>query len=135
MSASYMPHSWRSGLIRAHIDHPVVRFGDLVLDETASVRAALSERINDEFGAAALTTEFPLIASYVISQCSTRGSLLTAAVEIRRTAKATAFRNWLYDIEANSAIRTTSAPSERGCTPSSASSNGTSVSPVASGRR
>ena len=99
MSASYMPHSWRSGLIRAQIDHPVVRFGDLVLDETASVRAALSERINNEFGAAALSTEFPLIASYVISQCSTRSSLLTTAVEIRRTAKATAFRNWIYDIE------------------------------------
>ncbi|MCL2732754.1 MAG: hypothetical protein FWE15_22370 [Actinomycetia bacterium] len=99
MSASYMPHSWRSGLIRSQIDHPVVKFGDLVLDETASIRAALSERINNEFGAAALSAEFPLIASYVIGQCSTRRSLLTTAVEIRRTAKATAFRNWIYDIE------------------------------------
>ncbi|MFI1096096.1 hypothetical protein [Streptomyces sp. NPDC020917] len=99
MSASYMPHSWRSGLIRSQIDRPVVKFGDLVLDETASIRAALSERINNEFGAAALSAEFPLIASYVIGQCSTRRSLLTTAVEIRRTAKATAFRNWIYAIE------------------------------------
>ncbi|MEU6676626.1 hypothetical protein [Streptomyces sp. NPDC046853] len=99
MSASYMPHSWRSGLIQAQIDRPAVKFGDLVLDETASIRAALSERINNEFGAGALSAEFPLIASYVISQCTTRRSLLTTAVEIRRTAKATAFRNWIYDIE------------------------------------
>ncbi|MGP3921951.1 hypothetical protein [Streptomyces sp. 8N616] len=35
----------------------------------------------------------------MISQCSTLGALLTTAVETRRRTKATAFRNWIYEIE------------------------------------
>lgn len=99
VSASYQPHSWRSGLIRAQLDRPALQFTDLVLNETAGLRSAMAEGINQEFATAALTEEFPLIASYVLGQCTSRGSLLATAVEIRRNAKARAFRTWIHEIE------------------------------------
>jgi hypothetical protein len=46
-----------------------------------------------------LSAEFPLIASFVISQSDTRGALLSTAAEVRRNAKSAAFRSWIYDIE------------------------------------
>lgn len=99
LSASYMPHSWRSGVLGAQLEQPVVHFSDLVQDQVAGLRRELGRQINGEFGAATLSAEFPPIASYVISQSDTRGALLSTAVEVRRNAKATAFRNWVYDVE------------------------------------
>lgn len=100
VSASYMPHTWRSMLIRGQLGNPSVpQFTDFVLDETGEIRELLRLRINEEFGAPALTADFPLIASYVVGQCTTRASLLETAVQIRRTAKATAFRRWVSEIE------------------------------------
>lgn len=99
LSTSYMPHSWRSGVIRSQLEKPVVHFSDLVQDQASELRRELSRQINGEFGAATLSAEFPLIASYVISQSDTRGALLSTAAEVRRNAKATAFRSWIYDIE------------------------------------
>lgn len=99
LSSSYMPHSWRSGVIRSQLENPVVHFSDLVLDQVGELRREISRQINREFGVASLSAEFPLIASYVISQCDTRGALLSTAVEVRRNAKAAAFRNWIYSVE------------------------------------
>jgi hypothetical protein len=99
ISASYMPHSWRSGVIRSQLEKPVVHFSDLVQNQVAEVRRELARQINGEFGAATLSAEFPLIASYVISQSDTRGALLSTAAEVRRNAKAAAFRSWIYEIE------------------------------------
>jgi hypothetical protein len=99
LSASYMPHSWRSGVIGAQLERPVVHFSDLVQDQVAGLRRELGRQINGEFGVATLSAEFPPIASYVISQSDTRSALLSTAVEVRRNAKATAFRNWIYDVE------------------------------------
>ena len=99
ISASYLPHSWRSGLIRSQLDNPSVHFTDFVRDETGKVRKALESRINHEFGAATLWAEFPPLASFIIGQADKRDALLDTAVTIRQNAKATAFRNWIYDIE------------------------------------
>jgi hypothetical protein len=97
--APYMPHAWRSTLFRNQSAEPRARFSDLVMSRMAGIREAVRGQINDEFGGAAISADFPLIASYVISQCATRGALLKTAVEVRRSAKATAFRNWIHDID------------------------------------
>jgi hypothetical protein len=100
VSASYMPHTWRSALIRSRLGNPSVpQFTNFVLDETGKIRELLRLRINEEFGAPTLTADFPLIASYVMGQCTTRAGLLETAVQVRSTAKATAFRKWASDIE------------------------------------
>ncbi|NUT47690.1 MAG: hypothetical protein HOV94_10340 [Saccharothrix sp.] len=99
LSMSYMPHSWRSEVIRGQLDHPRVRFGDFVLDEAGKVRRALRKRIDGEFGAASLSADFPLIASFVVGQAATRGELLRVAVQVRRNPKVVAFRKWLRDVE------------------------------------
>jgi hypothetical protein len=99
MSMSYMPHSWRSELIRGQLDHPRAHFRDFVLEEAGQLRELLRKRIDREFGAATLTTDFPLIASFVIGQSSTRGELLRVAVEVRRNPKVVGFRKWLRDVE------------------------------------
>lgn len=101
LSSSYMPHTWRSGLIRDQMERPPVHFSDFVLNETGKLRRTLNKKINHEFGIAALSAEFPLIASYIVGQSRTRGELLETAVEVRRNAKATAFRNWIYEVERN----------------------------------
>lgn len=99
LSTSYMPHAWRSGLIRSQIDTPIVHFSDLVQDQVGDLRRKLSRQINGEFGTAVLSAEFPLIASYVISQADSRSTLLSTAADVRRNTKAAAFRSWIYDIE------------------------------------
>lgn len=99
LCASYMPHTWRSGVIRGQLEQPVVHFSDLVQDHVSELRRELGRQINGEFGAATLSADFPAIASYVISQAETRGALLSTAAEVRRNSKAAAFRSWVYDIE------------------------------------
>ncbi|OKI21448.1 hypothetical protein [Saccharothrix sp. CB00851] len=100
VSMSYMPHSWRSELIRGQLDHPRARFSDFVLEEAGKLRRVLRKRIDREFGAAtALSTDFPLIASFVIGQSSSRGELLRVAAEVRRNPKVVGFRKWLRDVE------------------------------------
>ncbi|MEV0735419.1 hypothetical protein AB0I51_05515 [Streptomyces sp. NPDC050549] len=97
--APYMPHAWRSMLFSNQPIESRARFSDLVMGRVARIREAVRGQINDEFGGSAISADFPLIASYVISQCATRGALLKTAVEVRRSAKATAFRNWVHGID------------------------------------
>ncbi|MCZ7421897.1 hypothetical protein O7605_20570 [Verrucosispora sp. WMMA2121] len=98
-SASYMPHSWRSGIIRSQLNRSVSRFADVAIGAGEKVRSKLQAAINDEFGAQVISANFPLIASFVIGQASRRSDLLRTAVEIRDSAKATAFRAWVYEME------------------------------------
>ncbi|MFC8371589.1 MULTISPECIES: hypothetical protein [unclassified Streptomyces] len=96
----YMPHTWRSTLIRNHLAPRRARFADLVRDKVGLVRDGMRERVNGEFGGgAAISADFPLIASYVVGQCDSRATLLRTAVEVRRSAKATALRTWIHGIE------------------------------------
>jgi hypothetical protein len=99
LSTSYMPHSWRSGIIGSQIEHPVVNFSDVVADTTEKVRAELASKLNGEFASPALTTDFPMLASYIIAQASSRAELLRVAVEIRNTPKASAFRHWVNEVQ------------------------------------
>jgi hypothetical protein len=101
LSNSYMPHCWRSGLIESQLDHPVVNFSDVVADSTGKLRAELASKLNGEFASPALTTDFPMLASYVIAQASSRAELLRVAIEVRNTPKATAFRRWINEVQNN----------------------------------
>lgn len=96
---AYMPHAWRSSLIRSQLTRPPTPFADFVMNTVSRVRNRAQDQINDTLGAAAISTEFPLIASYVISQCDSRGTLLNTAAEIRRRPKAAAFRAWIRRLE------------------------------------
>ncbi|MDQ1023473.1 hypothetical protein QF035_001055 [Streptomyces umbrinus] len=95
----YMPHTWRSSLIRSRPEEQPISFRDLVVSRATGIREGVRSQINNGFGGAAVSADFPLIASYVVSQCATRGALLETAVEVRRSAKATAFRNWIREID------------------------------------
>ncbi|MEV6494770.1 hypothetical protein AB0M20_40030, partial [Actinoplanes sp. NPDC051633] len=99
LSLSYMPHSWRSNLIRSQLEQPVTRFTDLAVSAGGKIRRDLAAAINAEFATQALSVDFPLIASYVIGQTDSRADLLKTAVEVRNSPKATAFRTWLYETE------------------------------------
>ncbi|MFE9743574.1 hypothetical protein ACFYOT_01580 [Saccharothrix saharensis] len=100
VSMSYMPHSWRSELIRGQLDHPRAQFSDFVLEEAGKLRRVLRKRVDREFGGAtALSTDFPLIASFVIGQSAGRGELLRVAAQVRGNPKVVGFREWLRDVE------------------------------------
>ncbi|MFI2509445.1 hypothetical protein [Streptomyces sp. NPDC018972] len=95
----YMPHTWRSTLIRNRLAPRRARFGDLVMGKVGLIRGGMRDRVNGELGGAAISADFPLIASYVAGQCDSRATLLKTAVEVRRSAKATALRKWIDGIE------------------------------------
>ncbi|MFI6073685.1 hypothetical protein ACIA5C_19120 [Actinoplanes sp. NPDC051343] len=99
ISISYMPHSWRSGLIRSQLDQPVIRFKDVVIGAAGRVRKELETSINNEFGTPVISADFPLIASFIVSQTNRRSDLLETAVQVRNSSKAAAFRSWVYEIE------------------------------------
>ncbi|MEU5348113.1 hypothetical protein AB0H18_46255 [Streptomyces sp. NPDC020766] len=97
---SYMPHAWRSGLIRSQLtERAPTPFADFVMKVVGQVRGRAQDQINDALGLSVISAEFPLIASYVISQCDTRGALLKTAAEIRRSPKAAALRAWIRRFE------------------------------------
>lgn len=95
----YMPHTWRSRLIENRLRPRSVRFRDLVMDRVGLIRGGMRDRVNGGFGGAAISADFPLIASYVVGQCDSRAALLATAVEVRRSAGATALRKWIHGIE------------------------------------
>ncbi|MFG1992367.1 hypothetical protein ACGFJ7_20540 [Actinoplanes sp. NPDC048988] len=99
LSLSYVPHAWRSGAIASQLTEPVDRFRRMALGVGEQLRKEVRDSINAEFTAPALRAEFPLIASYVIGQATSRGDLLRTAIDIRDTAKAARFRGWILDIE------------------------------------
>jgi hypothetical protein len=102
-SVSYVPHTWRSGLVARGMGGEQLDFGKYAVGVAGDVRQTLTKRLNSEFGGAVLEEEFPVIASYVVSQVSRRSELLRAAVEIRETPPAKAFRQWTAEIQ--SALR------------------------------
>ena len=99
LSLSYVPHAWRSGAIASQLTAPVDRFRRMALGVGEQLRRDVRDSINAEFAAPALRAEFPLVASYVIGQATSRGDLLRTAIELRDTSKAARFRSWIFDIE------------------------------------
>jgi hypothetical protein len=102
-SVSYVPHTWRSALVDREMTRGRLDFGKLAIDLAGEVRQALTTRLNNEFGRTAIKEDFPVVASYVISQADRRSDLLRTAVEIRDTEPARAFRQWVADVQ--SALR------------------------------
>src|SRR5215207_3717159 len=67
---------------------------------TAGLRSELASQLNSEFGAAVIQGEFPVFASFIASQATSRPDLIRVAVDLRETKPAIAFRRWIQEMEA-----------------------------------
>jgi hypothetical protein len=98
-SVSYVPHAWRSRFVNRELSQPSVSFAEYVAGLASGLRRELAQKLNSEFGTTVFSGDFPVIASYVASQTTSRGALLPTALEIRRNPHTAAFRAWTRDIE------------------------------------
>ena len=99
-SVSYVPHSWRASLISSELSKPQVSFVQYVTSLTAGMRSELAAQLNSEFGAAVVQGEFPVFASFIASQATSRPDLIRVAVDLRATEATIAFRRWIREMEA-----------------------------------
>jgi hypothetical protein len=100
-SVSYVPHSWRTSLISSALSNPEISFVQYVAALAAELRSELAAQLNSEFGAAAIQGEFPVFASFIANQATSRPDLIRVAVDLRATEAAVAFRRWIQEMEAN----------------------------------
>jgi hypothetical protein len=98
-SLSYVPHTWRAPLIDKETQTGEVHYADYVVGLGGSLRRELATRLNSEFGKAAFTEEFPVLASFVAGQASHRIELFPIAVELRNNSKTVAFRHWVANLQ------------------------------------
>jgi len=80
-------------------DGEISDFGRYAIGVAGEVRRELTTRLNAGFGGAFLEEDFPIVASYVISQAGRRSDLLETAMEIREAAPARAFRQWVAQVQ------------------------------------
>jgi hypothetical protein len=100
-SLSYSPHTWRSEIVDIDTSTTTLSFADYIDGITAQVRQDLAARLDNRFQPIAYVGDFPAIASYIASEVTERNQLLPAALEVRRSSAARAFRYWLRTLESN----------------------------------
>lgn len=107
LSLSYIPHSFRSGVL-AQVDHVSrATFARLALDTVGSLRqeyiaelgAQISSQLNSELDGPSFGVNLPLIASYVASQVDRRSDLMPAALEVRNSPSVRRFRQWVSRVQ------------------------------------
>lgn len=107
LSISYLPHSFRAGVLAHNVIATRTSFAKLTLGTIGGLRRSyirqlgpqLSQQLNSELVGPSLTGEFPLIASYVASQATSRSDLIRIALEIRDSAPARRFRHWVTGVQ------------------------------------
>jgi hypothetical protein len=107
LSISYLPHSFRAGVLANDVTATRTSFAKVTLDTIGDLRRAyaqqlgpeLSQQLNSELAGPALDGEFPLIASYVAGQATSRSDLTRVALEIRGTSAARQFRQWVARVQ------------------------------------
>jgi hypothetical protein len=107
LSISYLPHSFRAGVLAHDVSAPRVSFAKLAVGAIGSLRTAyigqlgpqLSQQLNSETARPALVGDFPLIASYVAGQATSRGDLIRVALEVRDSPAARQFRQWVIGVQ------------------------------------
>jgi hypothetical protein len=100
-SVSYVPHTWRAQLVSDATEEPMFDFTEYLRDLTVELRRELASRLNTEFGKSVFTVDFPVLASYVLSQTTSRSELLETAMAIRMSKAAVAFRVWIAEMESS----------------------------------
>jgi hypothetical protein len=107
LSMSYLPHSFRAGVLAHDVSAARVSFAKLTVGAIGSLRREyikqlgpqLSQQLNSELAGPALAADFPLIASYVAGQATSRSDLIRVALEIRDSAAARRFRQWVLGVQ------------------------------------
>jgi hypothetical protein len=97
-SLSYVPHTFRAQALLAipRRGEPAPgAFVDYATQLAAATRAELGKRL----GGFNVTIDIPPIAAKIARDVKSRGELLPAALEIRATEPATAFRRWVAEQE------------------------------------
>lgn len=108
LSMSYLPHSFRAGVLAHDVTAARVSFAKLTVNSIGSLRQEyisqlgpqLSLQLNSELAVPSLTADFPLIASYVAGQATSRSDLIRITLEIRDSAAARRFRQWVLRVQA-----------------------------------
>jgi hypothetical protein len=107
LSVSYMPHSFRSGVLAQNTRADRASFAQITLSTVGGLRrdyieqigSQLSAQLNGELHSHSLRAEFPLIASYVAGQATNRSDLMRVALEVRNSPAARRFRQWVIQVQ------------------------------------
>lgn len=100
-SISYIPHTWRSSIIDRDTEQVSIDFTKDAVNEVSLIRRDLANALNAEFGAAAFGLDFPILASYIVNNCTHRNQLIPTALSIHNGSSARKFRKWALKIQAN----------------------------------
>jgi hypothetical protein len=107
LSISYIPHSFRSGVLSRNAYANRASFAQITLETVSGLRrdyieqigSQLSAQLNGELHGPALRAEFPLIASYVAGQATHRSDLMRVALDVRNSPAARRFRQWVIKVQ------------------------------------
>jgi hypothetical protein len=111
LSISYLPHSFRAGVLAHDVSAARVSFAKLAVGTIGGLRKAyirqLGQQLNSELAGPVLVADFPLIASYAADQATSRSDLIRVGLEVRDSPAARRFRQWVIGVQ--SAIEVFSA--------------------------
>lgn len=107
LSMSYIPHSFRSGILAQDDQVERATFAQLALGTVESLRQdyieelgpQISAQLNSELDGPSLRVNLPLIASYIAGQTNRRSELTTIALEVRNSPSARRFRQWVSKVQ------------------------------------
>jgi hypothetical protein len=107
LSISYVPHSFRAGVLGHNVSATRVSFAKLAVGSIGGLRKAyirqlgpqLSQQLDSEIVGPVLVADFPLIASYVAGQATSRSDLIRVALEVRDSPAARRFREWVIGVQ------------------------------------
>lgn len=98
-SISYTPHTWRSDLVENDINKSTVDFAKYISHEAKQIRQEVNRKLSHEFNTRAFNSDFPVFASYIAHQSTSRSQLFPTALQIRNSSPVKAFRRWVSNIQ------------------------------------
>ena len=107
LSMSYIPHSFRSGILAQDDQIERTVFARLALGTVGGLRQdyikqlgpQISAQLNSELDGPSLKMNLPLIASYIAGQTNRRSELTSIALEVRNSPSARRFRQWVSKVQ------------------------------------
>lgn len=107
LSMSYIPHSFRSGVLAEDGRADRGMFLRLALESAGDLRKSyikelgpkISAQLNSELSAPPFRASLPLIATFVAAHANRRSELMPIALEIRNSASARRFRQWVSNVQ------------------------------------
>ena len=107
LSMSYIPHSFRSGILAQDDQIERTTFARLALGTIEGLRQSyikelgtqISAQLNAELDGPSIRVNLPLIASYIAGQANRRSDLMPIALEVRNSPSARRFRQWITKVQ------------------------------------